>query len=100
MAPGRKQGLLIAGGSLAGSLAAFVMAKLRPEVPFILVGEEASLGGSATSTFFHDELTKGELALIEPLISHSWPGYYVAFPGNSRKFKAPCSAIRPADLDK
>ncbi|MDT9599685.1 lycopene beta-cyclase CrtY [Sphingosinicella rhizophila] len=100
MAQAKRQGVLIAGGGIAASLAALAMARLRPEVPLLLVGEDNAFGGNASWTFFHDELTKDELRLVEPWISHSWHGYYVAFPGTSRKLKAECSVIRPSDLDK
>lgn len=91
---------MIAGGGFAGSLAALAMARLRPEVPLLLVGEEAVFGGSQSWLFFRDDLDEDEFRLAAPLISHSWPGYYVAFPGGSRKLRADCSIIRPAELDK
>jgi lycopene beta-cyclase len=73
---------------------------LRPEVPLLLVGEESAFGGSQSWSFFHDDLAEDEFRLAAPLIAHSWPGYYVAFPDGSRKLRADCSIIRPAQLDK
>ena len=101
MAKGKRDGLLIAGGGLAGSLAAIAIARSRPEVPLMLVEEGESFGGSDRLWCFQeDELDEQGLALISPLISHRWPGYYVAFPGQSRKFKSALAAVRTADVDR
>lgn len=101
MSKGKRDGLLIAGGGLAGSLAAVAMARLRPEIPILLVEEAEAFGGAERLwCFFEDEVDEDGWALIEPLVSHRWPGYYVAFPGQSRKFKAPIAAIRSSDVDR
>lgn len=101
MTKGKRDGLLIAGGGLAGSLAAVAMARLRPEVPLLLVEEAERFGGAVRLWFFlEDEVDEEGWALIEPFVSHRWPGYYVAFPGQSRKFKAPVAAIRSTDIDR
>ena len=77
MARGKNQGLLIAGGGVAASMAALAMAKLRPEVPLMLVAEETSLGGTETLSFFNEELGEEEYRLVDQLIDERWPGYYV-----------------------
>lgn len=99
MVLGKKRGLLIAGGGLAGSLAALAMARLRPDVPLILYGEQARFGGRDAWMIFESELGEEERELVEPLVSHRWAGYYVAFPGGSRNLKAPCLRIAPERLD-
>ena len=99
MARGKRDGLLIAGGGLAGCLAAIALAKLRPEVPLLLVEEGASFGGNHIWSFFDEDLDEEERQLVEPLIGQSWQGYYVAFPGRSRKFKAGYNSVRSGDLD-
>jgi lycopene beta-cyclase len=100
MVRGKRDGLLIAGGGLAGSLAAIAMAKARPEVPLLLVQEGESFGGNRIWSFFDDDIAEGDRWLAEPLLSGSWPGYYVAFPGHSRKLKAGMSCVRSADVDR
>ncbi len=100
MAQGKRDGVLIAGGGLAGSLAAIAMVKMRPEVPILLVEEGDTFGGGRTSVFFESDIDEADRWLIEPIATHSWEGYYVSFPGNSRKIKAPCFAVRGADLDR
>ena len=101
MSKGKKDGLLIAGGGLAGSLAAVALARMRPEVPLLLVEESETFGGAERLwCFFEDEVEEEGWALLEPLVSHRWPGYYVAFPGQSRKLKAPMAAVRSIDIDR
>jgi lycopene beta-cyclase len=100
MASGTRDGLLIAGGGLGGSLAAIAMAKSRPEVPVLLVEEKDSFGGDHLWWFFADDVDEADRWLIEPLIERSWPGYYVAFPERSRKLKGAISCIRSRALDE
>jgi lycopene beta-cyclase len=92
--------LLIAGGGVAGSLAALALAKLRPDVPFLLVGEEARFGGDRTFFLLDDALGAEEKELAAPLAAHGWDGQYVAFPGRSRKLKLACRAISPERIDE
>jgi lycopene beta-cyclase len=93
MARGRRDGIVIAGGGLAGSLAALAMARYRPEVPLLIVEETNKFGSTRLRSFADGELDGEAAGLIEPLIGHRWPGFYVAFPGFSRKLKGAESAI-------
>jgi lycopene beta-cyclase len=99
MARGRRDGVLIAGGGLAGCLAALAMARLRPDVPLLIVEEDERFGSDGLWTFFEADLPKGARDLVAPLIAHSWPGYYAAFPGRSRKIKAPLHAVSGERID-
>ncbi|SMF65604.1 lycopene beta-cyclase CrtY [Allosphingosinicella indica] len=98
MPRGKREGLLIAGGGLAGSLAALAMAKHRPDVPILLVEEGPAFGGSHVWSFFRSDIEEANWGLIEPLIVHCWPGYYVAFPGHSRKLKSEYCSARSEQL--
>ena len=100
MARGKRDGLLIAGGGLAGSLAALAMARRRPEIPILLVEEGETFGGKSPLLVFDQDIDDRDRWLADPLVRTRWPGYYVAFPGNSRKLKAPCGLILPEDLDR
>jgi lycopene beta-cyclase len=101
MVRGKRDGLLIAGGGLAGSLAAVAMARTRPDVPLLLVEEADHFGGAGRLwTFYEDELDEESWSLVEPLVSHRWPGHYLAFPGGSRKLKTPVAAIQSAAIDR
>lgn len=95
----KREGLLIAGGGLAGSLAALAMAKARPEVPLLLVEETERFGGNHLWSFYDSDVDAEHRWLVEPLIGHRWQGYYVAFPGHSRKLRTGCNTIRPERLD-
>jgi lycopene beta-cyclase len=99
MAKGKRDGLLIAGGGLAGSLAAIAMARTRPEVPILLVEEGESFGKDRIWSFYDDELDGDDGSALGPLVPQHWQGYYVAFPGQSRKFKGGFNTIRSAALD-
>ena len=98
MARGRRDGILIAGGGLAGCLAALAMARLRPEVSLLIVEEKETFGGEGFRLMFDAELDNGELP--PPLAEHRWPGFYVAFPGFSRKLKAPLAGFAPEALHR
>ena len=49
MARGRRQGVVIAGGGVAGSLAALALARPRPQVPLLIVEVQESVGGGCFS---------------------------------------------------
>jgi lycopene beta-cyclase len=99
MVKGRNYGLLIAGGGLAGSLAALAMARLRPEVPLLLASEGGALGGRGTYFVFEEALGDGERTLLTPLVSQSWEGCYALLPGRARKLRLRCHAIEATAID-
>lgn len=91
--------MLIAGGGLAGSLAALALARLRPDVPVLLVEEKERIGESGLWPLFEADVPPEARELLAPLIARSWEGYYLAFPGHARKLRAPIHAIDGAALD-
>ena len=96
---GKRDGVLIAGGGLAGCFAALALATHRPEVPVLLVEEGERFGGDHIWSFFDPDVAPEHRPLIDPMVAQSWPGYYVAFPGHSRKFKTGYNSIRSELLD-
>src|SRR4051812_14837433 len=98
MARGRRDGILIAGGGLAGSLAALAMARHRPDVPLLIVEERETFGGDAYCLFSDAELTDDGADLAASLAIDRWPGFYAAFPGFSRKLKAGMTGFAGADV--
>jgi lycopene beta-cyclase len=96
---GKKDGMLIAGGGVAASLAALAMATRRPEVPLMLVSEEESLGGDRTLVLLDGDLGEEEEALVAPLVSQGWDGWYALFPDLTRKMKAGVRMIAPHAID-
>lgn len=99
MPKGRNHGLLIAGGGLAGSLAALAMARLRPEVPMLLVAEGETLGGRGTLLVLEDMLGEAERDFLAPLATRRWDAFYALLPGRPRKLKLGCLAIEASALD-
>jgi lycopene beta-cyclase len=101
MARGRRNGILIAGGGLAGSLAALAMARLRPEVPLLIVEERETFGGGEAYHSFPDAAFGQSAAeLTGPLAIDRWPGFYVAFPGFSRKLRAEYGGFGAGELHR
>ncbi len=96
---GKRDGVLIAGGGLAGCLAALALARHRPDVPVLLVEEGERFGGDHIWSFFDPDVSDEYRPLIDPVVAQSWPGYYVAFPGHSRKFRTGYNSIRSELLD-
>jgi lycopene beta-cyclase len=92
--------LLIAGGGLAGSLAALAMARARPEVPVLLVEEGEAFAGAHPLTFFESDIDEADRWLIEPLIGERWPGYYLAFPSRTRKLRTDVAIVHPESVDR
>jgi lycopene beta-cyclase len=100
MARGRRDGILIAGGGLAGSLAALAMARHRPEVPLLIVEERETFGGEGYRSFSEAELGEDGAALAGPLAIDRWPGFYVAFPGFSRKLRVDMGGFGAEDIHR
>jgi lycopene beta-cyclase len=100
MARGRRDGIVIAGGGLAGALAALAMARHRPDVPLMIVEEGETFGGEGVRTFTDAELGRDGAALIGPLAIERWQGFYVAFPGMSRNFGIEYSGFGAVDLHR
>lgn len=87
MARGRRDGILIAGGGLAGALAALAMARHRPDVPLLIVEEGETFGGTGTRTFSAAELGEEGAGLIGTEAILRWPGIYLSFPGLNRNLR-------------
>lgn len=91
---------MIAGGGLAGSLAALAMARYRPEVPLLIVEEGETFGGEGVRTFSDAELGQDGAELVGPLAVERWPGFYVAFPGFARKLGIEWSGLGAVDVHR
>ena len=91
---------MIAGGGLAGSLAALAMARYRPDVPLLIVEERDTFGGEGHRIFSDAELADEGADLIAPLAIDRWAGFYAAFPGFSRKLKDGMTGFAAADVHR
>ena len=81
--------LLIAGGGLAGGLAALALKAAQPALSVAVVEAGGRFGGNHTWSSFESDLSPAGRALAAPLIAHRWPGYAVRFPGLARRLETP-----------
>lgn len=86
--------LVIAGGGLAGCLTALALAKLRPDVPFLLTEQSDGFGGDHIWSFFDADVAPDDRWLIEPIIAKSWDGYDIRFPQRTRTLPTRYNSIR------
>jgi len=91
--------VIIAGGGLAGCLAALALAERRPDVSFLLVEEGSRFGGNHIWSFFDGDVDDDEHWLIEPLVARRWREHEVRFPRRLRTLGFGYNSVRSADLD-
>ncbi|MGQ0660767.1 lycopene beta-cyclase CrtY [Sphingosinicella sp.] len=96
----RGKPLTIAGGGLAGSLVALALAKLRPEVPFMLIEQSETFGGNHIWSFFDADIAAADRWLVEPFIARSWDGYDIRFPARARTLPTRYNSTRSKLLDR
>lgn len=96
-APGSR--LIIAGGGLAGCLAALALAERRPDVDFLIVEETKHFGGNHVWSFFDGDVEERDLWPIEPLVGRRWSDHEVRFPNRLRTLDFGYNSVRSVDLD-
>lgn len=99
MVTGAAPKLIIAGGGLAGGLAALALAERRPDVDFLLVEEGDRFGGNHVWSFFDGDVAGPDRWLIEPLAARRWGDHEVRFPNRRRTLGFGYNSVRSADLD-
>jgi lycopene beta-cyclase len=85
--------VVIAGGGLAGSLAAWRLATTRRDVRVRLFERGASLGGNHTWSFHDTDIPGTSRAWLEPLVIARWASHVVHFPGGSRTLPGAYASI-------
>src|ERR1043165_3135565 len=100
MARGRGDGIVIAGGGLAGALAALAMARHRPDVPLLIIEEAETFGGTGIRTFSEAELGADGAGLIGSDAIARWPGIYLSFPGMNRNLRIDWAGFGAVDLHR
>jgi lycopene beta-cyclase len=93
MRRGRNHGVMIAGGGVAGSVAALALARLRPESGLTLVGEEVRFGGGNGMLLLDAGIPAEAGGLLEPIVARRWDACYVALPSRSRKLRLACHFV-------
>lgn len=92
--------LVIAGGGLAGSLAAVELAGRRPEVPLLLVEQGPGFGGNHIWSFFDSDVEPRHRALVDRLSPSRWPSHDVRFPARRRTLSIGYNSVRSDHLDR
>ena len=95
-----QQRLVIAGGGLAGSLAALAVGTARPDVELLLVEQGDGFGGNHIWSFFDDDVAEADRWLVEPMTAARWPGYDVAFPKRRRTLPTGYNSVRSDWMDQ
>lgn len=85
--------VLIVGGGLAGSLAAWHLHTTRPDCAVSLLEAGDTLGGNHTWSFHATDLPPAAGAWMAPLVTHRWPRHDVRFPSRSRSIDHEYCAI-------
>lgn len=91
--------LIIAGGGLAGSLAALALAQRRPDVPLLLVEEGTAFGGNHVWSFFDSDVGDDAAWLVEPLVARRWDSHEILFPRRRRVLPTGYNSITSERLD-
>ena len=99
MTAGRVPPLVIAGGGLAGCLAALALQRLRPELEFLLLEAGQSFGGDHIWSFFDADVAAEDRWLVDPFVAARWDGYDVRFPARARTLPTGYNSARSDLLD-
>ena len=94
-----QQPLVIAGGGLAGCLAALALRARRPDLPILLIEQGERFCGNHIWSFFDEDVAAGDRWLIEPMVAQSWQGYDICFPKRRRTLPTRYNSARSDLLD-
>lgn len=92
--------VIILGGGLWGSLLAYRLKQIRPDIPFILYEKSSVLGGHQTWFFSELDIPKNVMKWVKPLIGQSWDGWDMYFPSVTRSFLGPSHFITSERLNE
>lgn len=91
--------IVIAGGGLAGCLAATALAKRRMDVEIILVEQDENFGGNHIWSFFDSDVNREDRWILEDVGLTHWDDHEVRFPKRQRTIPIGYNSIRSPSLD-
>jgi lycopene beta-cyclase len=90
--------VIIAGGGLAGCLAARALAN-RTDLKILLVEQGPAFGGNHTWSFFDSDIAPEHRWIVDGMVGHRWDDHEVHFPSRSRTISTGYNSIRSPALD-
>lgn len=90
--------LIVAGGGLAGCLAALAIAKRRPDVEILLLEQDQAFGGNHIWSFFDTDVPPERRWVLDGVPARHWPDHDVRFPRRHRIIPIGYNSIRSRDL--
>ena len=100
MASTHRCDVAIVGAGLAGGLIAYALVQRHPGLDVRLIDGAEVIGGNHVWSFFGSDVTATDRWIVEPMVSHRWPAYDIAFPAHARTIAEPYHSIESAQLDR
>jgi lycopene beta-cyclase len=85
--------VIFAGGGLAGTLAAYRLRQLRPELRLLVLETGGRLGGDHTWSFHDGDISPEARSWVAPFVAHRWSQQQVRFPKHSRMLSSGYNTI-------
>ena len=92
--------VIIAGGGLAGCLAAIALAERRPKTELLLIEQGETFGGNHTWSFFDTDVADENRWVLKGIAASHWPEHEIRFPRRRRTIAIGYNSIRSAALDE
>jgi lycopene beta-cyclase len=85
--------VILAGGGLSGTLTAYRLRQLRPDIRLCVLEAGEKLGGNHTWSFHDKDISRGAWRWVAPFVAHSWDKQQVRFPKHSRMLMSGYNSI-------
>ncbi len=96
MIPARDYDYIMVGGGLQSGLLALALRYRQPDCRVLLIERHSECGGNHTWCCHARDIPVHAEDWIKPLVTHSWPGYDVQFPGLRRYVDQPYRCVTSA----